>query len=417
VGRTLEALRVPGFGRLAASYTVNEAGDWLGSVALAILVFAHTHSAVATTALFIAAKFVPAFAAPALTARLDQLQPRAVLPALYVGEAAAFAVLAYVVRHFALGAVLVLALVDGALALTGRAITRASVAAVLEPVGRLRDGNALLNIGFAVAAAAGPAIAGVVVAGLGLRTALLLDAGSFLAIALVMAGARAIPHGRAERDSWAERVRGGLRYVRERRVLRGLLAAEALALVFFAAIVPIEIVYAMRSLHTGSAGYGGLLAAWGVGIVLGSVLFTAGAWRSSVAPIFLSTAAVGVAYLGMAAAGSLALACAWSVLGGVGNGVQWVSVVTTLQQVTRPEYQARVVGLLESIGAAMPGAGFVLGGAITRVLSPRATFAVAGGGVLAIVAVALARVRSPGSLAAALSGEVAAAEGSAGPAK
>ncbi len=50
--------------------------------------------------------------------------------------------------------------------------------------------------------------------------------------------------------------------------------------------------------------------------------------------------------------------------------------------------QARVMSVLESIGAAMPGVGFALGGLIAAIASPRTTFLVAGVGVLAIVAVA-----------------------------
>jgi hypothetical protein len=45
------------------------------------------------------------------------------------------------------------------------------------------------------------------------------------------------------------------------------------------------------------------------------------------------------------------------------------------------------MSVLESIGAAMPGLGFALGGLIAAVLSPRMTFLVAGAGVLAIVVV------------------------------
>ncbi len=49
--------------------------------------------------------------------------------------------------------------------------------------------------------------------------------------------------------------------------------------------------------------------------------------------------------------------------------------------------QARVMSVLESIGAAMPGIGFIIGGLVTSVFSPRMTFLVAGAGVFAIVAI------------------------------
>jgi hypothetical protein len=56
-----------------------------------------------------------------------------------------------------------------------------------------------------------------------------------------------------------------------------------------------------------------------------------------------------------------------------------------VQEATPLDLQARVVSLLESIGAAMPGVGFLLGGTLTAIWSPRTAYAVAGVGVLALV--------------------------------
>ncbi len=388
----LAPLRNGPFRRLAAAYTVNEFGNWLGEVALAVLVFDRTNSPLAVTALFLSWNLVPAFLAPALTARLDQLAVRWALPSLYAVEAAAFVALAALTGAFSLPAILALALLDGTLAVTGRALSRATVAALLEREGRLREGNAIVNVGFASAAAAGPALGGVVVAGLGISEALLLDAASFAAIAVLLAATRGLPAARPERESWLRRAREGIGHVRRRADLRLLLGGQAAALVFFTAVVPIEIVYAKDSLGTGNRGYGLLLTAWGAGLVVGSLVFG----RSSRRPltlIALSTALVGVSYLGMAAAGSLALACAISLAGGCGNGIQWVAVITAVQEATDLDLQARVVGLLESVGAAMPAVGFVLGGAIASLLSARAVFAVAGAGVLVVLTLAAAGMR------------------------
>ena len=78
----------------------------------------------------------------------------------------------------------------------------------------------------------------------------------------------------------------------------------------------------------------------------------------------------------MATAETLLVACLVSVVGGAGNGVQWISVVTALQEATPADYQARIVGLLESLGAAMPGVGYLLGGALVALGSPRTAYAV-----------------------------------------
>src|SRR6185295_13106655 len=126
---SLRPLRHAGFRRLATTYTLNELGWGFGTVALSLLVFNHTHSALATTALWLCSLLVPALVGPAATARLDRGGVRRVLPALYLAEAAIFAVLALLASSAPwLPLILALATIDGILALVGRALTRAAVA-------------------------------------------------------------------------------------------------------------------------------------------------------------------------------------------------------------------------------------------------------------------------------------------------
>jgi MFS family permease len=382
----IDPLRKPAFRRLATSYAVNELGDWMGIVALSVLVFDRTGSAFATAGLFVGTRFVPAVLAPALVARAEQPPPRFVLPTVYAGEAAAFTALAVLATHFSLPAVLAVGALDGTLALTGRSLTRAVTVEVLAPAGELRSGNAILNVAFTGGAAVGPALAGVVVAGFGLQSALLLDAASFYAIAWILLTAGPLPQATPEPGRMRERLRAGLAYIRRTARLRRLLLAEGLAFVFFAAVLPVEVIYAKQTLGAGDAGYGLLLAAWGVGMVLGSLVFATIRRAPLPYQLLFSTLIVGIGYLGMAVAPSLAVACAAAALGGAGNGVQWVAAVSAVQELTAAGMQARVTSVLESIGAAMPGVGFLLGGAVAAQLSPRATFLVAGGGIFAIVA-------------------------------
>ena len=379
---------------MLASYTVNEFGDSFAIVALAVLVYDRTGDVAPTAALFLAGKFLPALVSPFLTARLDQHPVRTTLPLIYLAEAAVFAALALLAEsRFMLAPVLLLALLDGTLAVTARGVTRGAIAAVLQPRKLLREGNALVNIGFALAAVGGSALAGVVISEFGIDVALWVDAASFLAIALILAATKDLPRPSGERVPWLAHLRSGLSFARRHRRVRLLLGGQAIALVLFTLIIPIEVIYAKESLGTTSAGFGVLLASWGVGIVVGSLLYVAVRDRSAALLILLSTAAIGVAYLGMAAAQSLAVACLLSVLGGTGNGIQWVSVVTALQEATPTAYQTRIVGLLESSLAAMPGIGYLIGGALTALGSPRTAYAVAGIGTLVLVVAAMVMLR------------------------
>jgi predicted MFS family arabinose efflux permease len=299
-----------------------------------------------------------------------------------------FAALALIASsEFVLALVLVLGLVDGSLAITARALTRGAVASVLQPSGLLKEGNALMNVGFAVSAVGGSALGGALIAGFGLSTALLVDSASFLAIAILLATTRHLPAVEVRREAFVERFRDGIRFARTNAVIRLLLIGQAIALILFTLVIPIEVIYAKESLGTTSAGFGILLASWGAGIVVGSLVYLLVKQRSALGLIIVSTAAVGLAYLGMATADTLLLACLASIVGGAGNGVQWISVVTALQEATPPDYQARIVGMLESLGAAMPGVGYVLGGALVALGSPRTAYAFAGAGVLVLVVV------------------------------
>jgi hypothetical protein len=390
VRRRFDPLAVRPFARLLGSYTLNELGDSVGVVALAVLVFDSTNAVAPTAAFFLAAKFLPALIAPALTANLDRLSLRRALPGIYLAEALVFGALAFLAAgdRFVLVLVLALGFVDGTLAITGRGLTRGAVAGVLQPRGLLSEGNALMNLGFAVSSVGGAALGGGLIAEVGVSAALLADAGSFLVIAALLAATRGLPQAHVAEQHWLERLRDGLDYARRNVRMRALLAGQALALICFTMVVPIEVIYAKDSLGTTSAGFGILLAAWGAGIVCGSLLFLAIKNRSGLGLILIASGAVGLAYLGMASAGTLLVACLISVVGGAGNGVQWIAVMTALQESTPPQYQARVSGLLESLGAAMPGVGFLLGGLIVTLGSPRTAYAVAGISITVLVLVA-----------------------------
>jgi MFS family permease len=381
------ALRAPGFRRLAFSYTVNDLGDTFGLVALAVLVLDRTDSALGTTALFVAGRFIPAFLAPLLTARLDRAPPQSVLGVLYAIETLAFAGLAWLASSFTLWAVLVLALVDGTLAITARGVSRGAIANSLESEGALRAGNAVINGLFSASSVVGPVLGGLVTSAAGPSAALAIDAGSFAVIALVLAAAP-LPHAEHE-DSpgWVARLREGLAEVSGRPQVRRLITAQSAALVFFTLITPIEVVYATRTLDAGTLGFGILLGTWGLGMLVGAAEFARRRDTSISLLLGLATGAIGLGYLGMAAAPGIVVACAASVVGGIGNGVQWVAHLTALQERTPAALQARIGGLMESVSAVAPGVGYLLGGVLTAAVSTRLAFLVAGVGVLLLAPV------------------------------
>jgi MFS family permease len=143
------------------------------------------------------------------------------------------------------------------------------------------------------------------------------------------------------------------------------------------------------TLHAGDAGFGALVAAWGVGMPVGAVVFARRGSTNLGVLTVVSSVAVGVSYLVTGVAPTLLVACAGAVLGGAGNAIQWVSVVTLLQGVAEPRRQAAVAGALEAVSWAMPALGFALGGAVAALADPRAGYVLAGVGVLTVTLAAV----------------------------
>jgi MFS family permease len=212
---------------------------------------------------------------------------------------------------------------------------------------------------------------------LGPSVVLLIDVASFVVTAALMLDVPT-PTSDVVRGRLVAQVRAVRRYVAQTPVLGWLLGTEAVAIVFFSAVVPVEVVFVKATLHSGDAGYGALLAAWGAGMFAGSGVFALAGKHSLGLLVTLSTFAVGVAYLGVAASTALWVACLFSFVGGTGNGVQWIALITSVQERTEREMQGRVMGVLESLAALCLAVGYAIGGAVAAVFTPRVTFVVAG---------------------------------------
>lgn len=376
-------LRLPAYRRLLAAYTLNELAWSVGTLALAVLVYRRTGSALGSAAFFLTSQFAPAFVSPFVVARLDQHAPRRLLPLLYGIEGLLFAALAWMTSRFSLGPVLGLALCDGIVAIVARSLARTATVDVLRPAGLLREGNAITNGSFSICFMAGPLIGGIIVAAGGTVAALLANCGLFAGIALILVTATGLPGAVLDREPTSGRLRAALEYVRGHRVLRLLLLLQAGGFVVFTISIPVEVVFAQHTLHAGAGGYGALLSGWGTGAVIGSAAYAR--WRGQTARtlLALSGAALAVGFVLMAGAPSIAVAVVGAAGGGFGNGIQAVAAQTALQEYSPQRWMALVMSLNQSITQAAPGAGILLGGVIAALANPRVALAAAGVGSLA----------------------------------
>src|SRR5262249_41347397 len=192
---------------------------------------------------------------------------------------------------------------------------------------------ALNSVGFNIARSVGPALGGLIVAGLGSGMVFLLNAASFLATIVLLARWR-----RTSRKSVlpAERVlgaiRAGLRYVRYAVSVRNVLARTGLFIFFASSIWGLVPIVARQSFGLGASGYGVFLGCVGAGAVAAaSVLQRV---RQAVPTDRLlagGTLVFSASLVVMAVTSHFALAC----LAMASAGAAWTTTLSTLNAITQ----------------------------------------------------------------------------------
>lgn len=374
-------LRLPAYRNLLIAYVLNELSWSVGTLALAVLVYRRTGSAIGSAGFFICSQVAPALLSPALVARLDRAAPRRVLPGLYALEAVLFAVLAWFSHHFVLPAVLALTILDGAVAATARSLASAARADILKRLNLLHEGNAIANFGFSLAYMAGPVIGGAVVAVGGTIAALIVNCGLFAAMTVMLA-LTTLPDAKPEPGGVLARLVSGIRHARSDRMVSRLLAIQTFAFAVFTVTIPVEVVYAQHTLHAGPGGYGALMGVWGGGAIAGSAVYARWRRRSATVLIAGSALSLAVGFATIAVAPSLAIALIGAAVAGAGNGIETIAAKTALQELTPERWMALTMSLSDSLAQLAPGIGIVAGGVIAAVLSTRVAFGVAAAGSL-----------------------------------
>ena len=214
---------------------------------------------------------------------------------------------------------------------------------------------------------------------------LLIDAGTFAVAGVIIMTAR---HLEIESDSEAGflgRLRAGLTTLRTRPTISRLIVAIALVVGFGSVALPIEVVFAKSTLHAGDSGYGLLLTSWGFGMLVGGLWFAVSTEVRLMLVLGISATLEALGYGGMAVSPTLAVACAFSFVGGIGNSAAWVAARTALQARIPLNRQAAIMSVLEGANQVMPALGFIVGGAVTALTSPRAAYAISAAGIGMVV--------------------------------
>jgi MFS family permease len=378
-------MRVRDFRLILVAYGTTHLGDDLAIVALTIRVEELTDSGLAVSALLIADLLPRLLFAPLGGLIIDRLETVRVLVAASIVQAGLAVGLAFTEG---LPGLLVLSFLLG----TAAAVSNPALFA-LVPVAageeRVPEANARLELGRYAGGALGPLLAGVLSARLGTRFALLVDAGTFLVIAGCAAALRlrraAAPLGEGEAPP---KAREGIAFVRRDPVLQLTFVVLALSVVFAAIDNVAEVFFAKDVLEAGDIGYGALLTAWILGMIVGATL-TARRIRPDGlgAAIPLAAVAGGGAVAVAAALPALPLALAMFVVGGAANGLENAGMRTLMHRRTPEHLRGRVFAAYSGLLSGAQIVALGLGGILVALAGARGSLLVAGSGSVLVGAI------------------------------
>jgi MFS family permease len=367
-----------GFRLLFLATLASSVGTWLAYVALVVDVFDRTRDATWVSALLIA-EFVPTIVLGVLAGRLiDRASRRSILIGADVGRVAVFCLL-----PFAGGAaqIVLLAFAAGIATSLFRPAAYAGLPNLVSDR-QLPRANGLLqgadNLTWAIGSLAG----GALIAVAGPDPAYFVNAVSFAASALLIAriGDRLEEDERPPTEGRRADLRAGFALAVSSRALVTVLVAWSIVMLAMACVNVSEVVLAKEVFDAGDFGYGLLVSATGVGLVIGSLV--AGGWleqRGVRVPYAVSIALMALVFGIAAAAPNVWIAAVAVMLAGVGNGVAVVANAVLVQRGAPDHLRGRAFTVVMSAGYAVLGLGMVAAGFLTDLLGARTVWGLAAG--------------------------------------
>jgi MFS family permease len=238
---------------------------------------------------------------------------------------------------------------------------------------------------------AGPALAGVIIAGAGLPAAYAVDVATFGLSLVALWFMRPVPPSPDAPPVSLRSIAEGVRYARSRQELLGTYGVDIIAMFFG---MPMALFPAIAEEFGGAGVLGLLYAAPAVGSLLATVT---GGWVSRVnrhgLAIIIAAGVWGAAIAGFGLAPNLPLALAGLVVAGGADMVSGIFRMTIWNQTIPDRLRGRLAGIEQVSYTSGPLLGNLEAGVVASLASVRAS--VVSGGVLCVVGVVLAAIALP----------------------
>jgi MFS family permease len=374
-----------GYRRLWSARTASQWGDVFATVALSLLVFDLTGSALGVSAV-VAVEIIPVLLLAPIAGTLVDRLPRI----LVMVTADLLRAILATALIFASGNVVVIYAVAFGLALGAVLFNPAanSVLPTLVDERELVAANSGIWTAAVLSQIAFAPLAGLLYAGLGPGPAFGINAASFLVSAAALAGLRpAAAPAPTERRGFFADAAAGVRLLARDRLLRALAAGQLLAALSAGATSALLVVLARDHLGLPPSGYGTLLGAIGVGAVLGPFLLTrlvTDPRRSAF--VFGPYVLRGLVDIVLAAFTALPVALAALVAYGLGTSTGAVTFNSLLQAHTPPEASGRIFASFDVLWQLGRLISLLVGGLLAAAIGIQAVYYL-GGALLLLAAV------------------------------
>lgn len=260
----------------------------------------------------------------------------------------------------------------------------------LVPKEDLAPASALNGIEFNLARAAGPALAGVVIAAAGVAAAFVANFVSFFGVILVVAKwKRPIRKRTAPPETLTGATVAAIRYVRNSPTILTVVIRTGIVMFFSSALFAL-LPSVARSVNKTAVGYGILLGCFGAGAIAGALIMQSARARWST-EVIVSAAVVilGCAIAAISGLYTLGTLAPVMLIGGAA-WVAFISLISALVQNLAPEWvRARVLAVFMLVYQGSFALGSAAWGAVAQRAGIRTALVCAGIGTIATTALAL----------------------------